>query len=116
MTLQESLAALLANRRANRRGGPDITNVLQILPPHLLAEVMGDAAEIVKILPRWIPVTESLPDDEQEVLFRYLGKDGEIVHQLGALIADEGGWVPNYAGAPIPWPVTHWRIVDDPED
>ena len=36
-------AAAIANARAGRRGAPHITNVLDILPPRLLGEVMEDA-------------------------------------------------------------------------
>ncbi|CAA2366780.1 hypothetical protein [Xanthomonas phage Fontebon] len=36
-------AAAIANARGGRRGVPAITNVLDILPPHLLAEVTEDA-------------------------------------------------------------------------
>lgn len=43
----KAVAKMLANQRANRKGGPSIENVLDILPSHLLEEVMDDATAIV---------------------------------------------------------------------
>ncbi len=41
-------AAAIANARVMRRGSPPIANVLEILPPKLLAEVMEDAESALK--------------------------------------------------------------------
>jgi len=35
-------AAAIANARGNRRGAPDVANVLEVLPQKLFDEVMGD--------------------------------------------------------------------------
>lgn len=50
MTLRDKIAARLANNRANRKGGPDITNVLDILPEHLKAEVYQDADDVMALV------------------------------------------------------------------
>ncbi len=44
----KAAAAAIANARAGRRGAPAIVNVLDILPPHLLREVMEDAEAALK--------------------------------------------------------------------
>lgn len=43
--MKRRAAEAIANARAGRRGAPAITNVLDILPPNLLAEVMEDAED-----------------------------------------------------------------------
>lgn len=43
--MKRRAAEAIANARAGRRGAPAITNVLDILPPKLLAEVMEDAED-----------------------------------------------------------------------
>lgn len=43
--MKRRAAEAIANARAGRRGAPGITNVLDILPPKLLAEVMEDATD-----------------------------------------------------------------------
>lgn len=85
------------------------------------AELLRAALKATKSIPtpvldRWIPVAESLPDDEAEVLFRYLGDEDEPIHQLGC--KDGEYWTPNYGiNVSVPaWRVTHWKRVEDVED
>lgn len=39
----QAAAAAIANARGGRRGAPPIANILEVLPPNLLAEVTEDA-------------------------------------------------------------------------
>ena len=47
---EEKVATALANARGGRRGMPPIENVLEMLPPKLLEEVMDDAKQVLKVL------------------------------------------------------------------
>jgi hypothetical protein len=47
----DKAAAAIANARIGRRGSPAISNVLDILPPNLLAEVREDAEAALNTLP-----------------------------------------------------------------
>jgi hypothetical protein len=56
----------------------------------------------------WIPVGESLPDDDTVVLVAL--SDGEV--WTGYL--DAGTWIDNVAGAPFVEVVTHWQHLPEP--
>jgi hypothetical protein len=44
---RDVIAAAIANARGNRRGAPNIKNILDILPPRLLEEVRDDARAVI---------------------------------------------------------------------
>lgn len=50
MTRREVIAAAIANARGMRRGAPPISNVLEILPPKIKAEVLDDAEAVEKAI------------------------------------------------------------------
>ena len=47
---QEIIAAAIANARGNRRGVPEIVNILEILPEKLRCEVLDDADAVLAAL------------------------------------------------------------------
>jgi len=59
-------AAAIANARAARRGGPAITNVLDILPPKLFAEVVEDAMAALDAAAFFTPGLSKPPADPGE--------------------------------------------------
>lgn len=44
------IAETLVNQKMMRNGSPSFTNPLDILPPHLLKEILDDAGEVLKAL------------------------------------------------------------------
>lgn len=121
---RESVAAAIANARGNRRGVPDIVNILDILPKKLRDEVLDDADAVLAALgisdgsmvlvPRgdgWQPI-ETAPKDGTWVMLFYRPSCVPLVTFWAEYSAARSDWAHRKElGNNVP---THWRPLPWP--
>lgn len=83
----------------------------------LLISTMRKGAELaLEDLPRWIPVTEKLPDAGDTVFVSMRKPSGYTYTQLADM--DSGRWLDdmdrNIERGPDHWTVTHWMPLPEP--
>ena len=102
--------------------------------PITLRDDLAEAADLIEKLtaryaeelavaqerPRWIPVTERLPEEGVPVLINYIGTDGKV-YADGVAAWTECGWFWGegglvYGSEEVAVPITHWMpLPDGPE-
>ena len=69
----------------------------------------SEIEELKEQLPRWIPVTERLPEDLQRVIAYFAGVGIDEVGE--AVFNKAGGWFSTEHGA---WDASHWMPMPEP--
>jgi len=75
-------------------------------------ELEAELADTQSKVPRWIPVSEQLPEDGQRVIACFT--DGGISGEVGeATFNKSGGWFSTDYGA---WGASHWMPLPEPPE
>ncbi len=117
MTEKEIAAALRATESRSKR---ELLDAAADLIEKLTDRCARYAEEIAvaQERPRWIPVTERLPEEGVPVLINYIGTDGKV-YADGVAAWTECGWFWGegglvYGSEEVAVPITHWMPLPEP--
>ena len=73
-----------------------------------------EACDYKAMLPRWIPVTERLPEERHPVLVTYLGYNDKLPKSDMVAMCDDGDWYWYYDESKCKVAITHWMPLPEP--
>lgn len=82
----------------------DLLSIIRSKPDHLVVRALDE------LLPRWIPVGERLPEEEQDVVV--FTNEGTHV----AALDEDGIWCPSHGDGWMFPEVTHWMPLPEPPE